>query len=113
MGATLKAMKRVGEIRERREVRHLEGRFAGKAARELAADKEELEKDIHLIRAPDSLLAGAVGGEEEEEEMEVEEEEEAAEEEEMVPEPKSAAKLRKQKVAAAQKEKAPKIKLRR
>ena len=65
MGATLKAMKRVGEIRERREVRHLEGRFAGKAARELAADKEELGKDIHLIRAPDSLLAGAVGGEEE------------------------------------------------
>ena len=115
MGATLKAMKRVGEIRERRSVRHLEGRFAGNAARELAADKDELEKDIHLIRAPASLLAGAVGGEEEEEEgMEAEEEEEELmEEEEMVPEPKSAAKLRKAKLAAAEKTKEPKAKLRR
>ena len=49
----------------------------GKAARELADARKELERDIHLVQAPDSLLTdksrrrhAIADGEEEEEEAE-------------------------------------------
>ena len=70
-------MKRVGEIREKRAERFWEGRMKGKAARELADARKELERDIHLVQAPDSLLTdksrrrhAIADGEEEEEEAE-------------------------------------------
>jgi hypothetical protein len=101
-------MKRVGEIRERRAERFWDERMKGKAGRELAKDKKELAEDIHLIRAPDSLLRGAAAQveDEEAEEMDADEadEEEEAMEEELVPEPR-AAKER------AAKERAPKLKV--
>ena len=73
-------MKRVGEIREKRAERFWEGRMKGKAARELADARKELERDIHLVQAPDSLLTdksrrrhALADGEEEEEEEEADE----------------------------------------
>lgn len=50
------AMKRVGEIREKRAERFWEERMKGKASRELADARKELDRDIHLVQAPDSLL---------------------------------------------------------
>ena len=92
----------MGEIRERRAERFWEGRMAGKAERELASDKKEVEDDIHLVRAPASLLKGYVAAEEGEA---MEEEEVAEEAEELVAEPKSADRRR-------EKVKTPKIRAR-
>mmetsp|Transcript_3105 Transcript_3105/g.11194 ORF Transcript_3105/g.11194 Transcript_3105/m.11194 type:complete len:178 (-) Transcript_3105:242-775(-) len=52
---TVKAIKRISEIREKRQARFHEKRMEGKAAKEHAAAKEELEKSISLIKAPESL----------------------------------------------------------
>lgn len=52
VGATLKAMKRISEIRHKRSVAHIEGRLKGKKSKETIAARKELERDIHLVRAP-------------------------------------------------------------
>lgn len=52
VGATLKAMKRIAEIRQKRSSKFIENRFKGKKAHEKAAARKELERDIHLVRVP-------------------------------------------------------------
>lgn len=69
VGTTLRVMKRVAEVRTAREAKHWEGRMAGKAARDLAADRAQLESQLHLVRAPASLLVGAAEAAEEAEAM--------------------------------------------
>lgn len=99
-------MKRVGEIREKRAERFWEGRMKGKAARELADARKELERDIHLVQAPDSLLTDksrrrhAIADADEEEEEQAEEMAVEEEPQEVVKAPakRSAAKAKAQKV---------------
>ena len=52
---TVKAMKRIKDIRVKRQDRFWEARMAGNKAAQRAADRKELEEDIHLVRAPESL----------------------------------------------------------
>lgn len=52
---TLKAMERVTEIRERRQAKHWEKRMKGKKGQEAREAAIELEKDIHLVKAPAAL----------------------------------------------------------
>ena len=66
-------MKRVTEVREARASKFWESRMKGKASRERAADKAQLENEIHLVRAPASLRVGAVAAEAEAEEAIAEE----------------------------------------
>ncbi len=96
-------MKRVADIREKRAERFWEERMKGKSARERAADRAQLEKELHLIQAPESLRAGAAREEEPEADMLEEEAPEMMEEEAtLVAAPKA---------KRAAKEKAPKIKV--
>jgi len=57
MHTTLKAMKRVSEIRERREKQFYENRMkeAGKKQQELKDAMRDLNENINLIEAPKSL----------------------------------------------------------
>ena len=50
--STLRAMKKVEEVRVRRAERFYENRMKGKEDERRRADKRELEQQIHLIRAP-------------------------------------------------------------
>ncbi|TIA86914.1 hypothetical protein E3P99_03520, partial [Wallemia hederae] len=49
VAATLKAMKRVGEIRKRREVAFWKNRMAANSQRRKLADKKEVSKSINLL----------------------------------------------------------------
>ena len=53
---TLRAMKRVEDIRTRRAERFHEMRMSGKEETSRGSDKRELEQQIHLIRAPTSVV---------------------------------------------------------
>lgn len=52
MAATLKAMKRVGEIRARREAKHIETRKKSKEGHVRRQERQELERGISLVKAP-------------------------------------------------------------
>jgi large subunit ribosomal protein L24e len=55
---TVKAMERISEIRVRRQERYYEKRMAKVKGQQVAADKQQLEKEIHLVKAPAALTAG-------------------------------------------------------
>lgn len=54
---TLKAIGKIEEIRSKRQERHYEKRMQKAKQQEKKAKKVQLEKEIHLIRAPASLTA--------------------------------------------------------
>lgn len=54
--STLRAMKKVEEVRVRRAERFYENRMKGKEDERRRADKRELEQQIHLIRAPGATV---------------------------------------------------------
>jgi large subunit ribosomal protein L24e len=56
---TVKAIERIGEIRQRRQERYYEKRMAKVKGQQVAADKQQLEKEIHLVKAPAALTAGS------------------------------------------------------
>eukprot|EP01123_Difflugia_compressa_P009118 TRINITY_DN292_c0_g1_i1.p1 TRINITY_DN292_c0_g1~~TRINITY_DN292_c0_g1_i1.p1 ORF type:complete len:165 (-),score=30.84 TRINITY_DN292_c0_g1_i1:3-497(-) len=56
MHATLKAMKRVAEVKERREKAFWENRMKGKAKQEKALALKDLNENIHLIEASPALI---------------------------------------------------------
>jgi hypothetical protein len=51
------AVERISEIRARRQERHYEKRMARVKASQVAADKQQLEREIHLVKAPAALRA--------------------------------------------------------
>jgi large subunit ribosomal protein L24e len=57
MKKTVQAIGRVTEIRAKRQERHWERRMAAAKGQELKATKASIDKEVHLIRAPASLLA--------------------------------------------------------
>jgi large subunit ribosomal protein L24e len=57
IGKTLKAIGKITEIRSRRQERHYEARMQRAKQLEKKAEKVQLEKEIHLIRAPASLIS--------------------------------------------------------
>ena len=59
VSTTIKAMKRVEEIKERRQKKFYEMRMAGKKQQEVKEGLAELEKNIDIIRAPESLRKAA------------------------------------------------------
>jgi large subunit ribosomal protein L24e len=52
---TVKAMKRIKEIRVQRQDRFWEARMAGNKERQRAADRKQLEEEIHLVKAPGAM----------------------------------------------------------
>lgn len=52
---TVRAVEKVSEIRKKRQDRHHERRMARARASQIAQDKQTLEQQIHLVRAPESL----------------------------------------------------------
>ena len=56
VATTVKAMKRIKEIRVARQDRFYEERMAGNKERQRAADRKQLEQEIHLVKAPGALL---------------------------------------------------------
>ena len=54
---TIKAMEKIGEIRTKRQERFYEKRMLRAKRMQKSNDKVELEKEIHLIKAPASLTA--------------------------------------------------------
>jgi large subunit ribosomal protein L24e len=55
---TLRAMKKVEEVRVRRAERFYENRMKGKVDERRRAEKRELEQQIHLVRAPGAQAKG-------------------------------------------------------
>lgn len=55
VATTVKAMKRIKEIRVARQDRFWEARMAGNKERQRAADRKQLEEEIHLVKAPGAL----------------------------------------------------------
>lgn len=53
---TVKAMKRVTDIRKRRQDAFYDARMRKAKMGEKAKLRKEIERDTHLVRAPDSLL---------------------------------------------------------
>lgn len=53
---TVKAMKRVTDIRKRRQDAFYDARMRKAKKGEKAMQRKEIERDIHLIRAPEALL---------------------------------------------------------
>ena len=51
-------MKRILEVREKRQKRFYEARMKGRAAHENAQARKEIEQNITLVQAPDSLRKG-------------------------------------------------------
>eukprot|EP00899_Mesostigma_viride_P025835 jgi/Mesvir1/6436/Mv19521-RA.1 len=51
MAATVSAMKKVAEVREKRQSRFYDNRMKGKKERELKAARSELERDITLVKS--------------------------------------------------------------
>ena len=52
-------MKRIGEIRQRREERHWEARMASARTDKIRQARRELVEDAHLLKAPARLRANA------------------------------------------------------
>jgi large subunit ribosomal protein L24e len=67
MKKTVQAIGRVTEIRAARQERHWEKRMAAAKGAELRATKASIGKEVHLIRAPEGLLAKQKGKVEKEE----------------------------------------------
>mmetsp|Transcript_1048 Transcript_1048/g.2182 ORF Transcript_1048/g.2182 Transcript_1048/m.2182 type:complete len:161 (+) Transcript_1048:55-537(+) len=59
VATTVKAMKRIKEIRVARQDRFWEARMAGSKERQRAADRKELEEEIHLVKAPGAMAKDA------------------------------------------------------
>ena len=59
--AAVQAIGRVTEIRAARQERHWEKRMAAAKGAELRATKASIGKEVHLIRAPEGLLAKQKG----------------------------------------------------
>ena len=55
VATTVKAMKRIKEIRVARQDRFWEARMAGNKERQRAADRKQLEEEIHLVKAPGAI----------------------------------------------------------
>ena len=58
MHATMNAMKRVSDIRARREARHIEARLRPGRERNEVKRREMLQEDRHLVEAPEAVNAG-------------------------------------------------------
>lgn len=56
---TLTAIKKIDKIRSRRQERFYETRMSKAKVNEKAASRKELEQQVHLVRAPESLLNDA------------------------------------------------------
>ena len=56
MFATLKAIQRISEIREKREKQFYENRMKGKKKQEIEKAKRDLETGVSLIEAPEALI---------------------------------------------------------
>lgn len=69
--STLRAMKKVEEVRVRRAERFYENRMKGKEDERRRADKRELEQQIHLIRAPGASAREGMEGESVKEKLKV------------------------------------------
>eukprot|EP00883_Tetradesmus_obliquus_P005024 jgi/Sobl393_1/15429/SZX65849.1 len=54
---TVKAIERISEIRVRRQERFYEKRMAKVKGQQVARDKQQLEQEIHLVKAPASLVS--------------------------------------------------------
>eukprot|EP00271_Cylindrocystis_brebissonii_P008990 TRINITY_DN23559_c0_g1_i1.p1 TRINITY_DN23559_c0_g1~~TRINITY_DN23559_c0_g1_i1.p1 ORF type:complete len:178 (-),score=41.28 TRINITY_DN23559_c0_g1_i1:646-1179(-) len=54
---TVKAMKRIGEIQEKRQAKFWEKRMAGKKAQEASEAVAELQQNIHMVKAPIAMIA--------------------------------------------------------
>lgn len=54
---TLKAIGKITDIRSKRQERHYERRMVKAKAQEKKAEKVQLEKEIHLIKAPAKLIS--------------------------------------------------------
>lgn len=52
---TIKAMERIEDIRVKRQGRFHDARMQRAKAQQVAADKVQLEKEIHLVKAPAAL----------------------------------------------------------
>ncbi|PNW80633.1 hypothetical protein CHLRE_07g325712v5 [Chlamydomonas reinhardtii] len=57
VGKTLKAIGKISEIRQKRQDRHYEKRMLKAKKQQLKADKLQLEKEVHLIKAPAGIRA--------------------------------------------------------
>lgn len=57
MKKTVKAIERISEIRQRRQERFYEKRMAKVKVQQAAQDKQQLEQEIHLVKAPASLVS--------------------------------------------------------
>mmetsp|Transcript_31091 Transcript_31091/g.88198 ORF Transcript_31091/g.88198 Transcript_31091/m.88198 type:complete len:163 (-) Transcript_31091:97-585(-) len=62
---TVRAMKKISEVREKRQERFWEARMARAKGTKVAADRKELEQQIHLIKAPAALRAEEVAAQKE------------------------------------------------
>lgn len=51
----MRAMKKISDVREKRQERFWEARMARAKGAKVAADRKELEKQIHLVKAPEAL----------------------------------------------------------
>lgn len=51
----MRAVERISEIRVRRQERYYEKRMASVKGQRAAQDKQQLEREIHLVKAPESL----------------------------------------------------------
>ncbi|KAI8463695.1 MAG: ribosomal protein L24e-domain-containing protein [Monoraphidium minutum] len=52
---TVRAVEKISEIRKKRQDRYHEKRMARAKAGQVAADKQQLEQQIHLIKAPEGI----------------------------------------------------------
>lgn len=59
VGKTLTAIKKIEKIRTRRQERFHEARMNKAKGAQKAADRKELEQQVHLVKAPESLLKDA------------------------------------------------------
>jgi large subunit ribosomal protein L24e len=57
VGKTLKAIEKITSIRQKRQDRHYEKRMDKAKKTQLKADKVQLEKEVHLIKAPEGVRA--------------------------------------------------------
>lgn len=58
---TVGAIKKITEVRQRRQDRFYEARMSKAKRQQTAAARAQLEQEIHLVRAPASLLAKEKG----------------------------------------------------
>uniref|UniRef100_A0A061SP81 Large subunit ribosomal protein L24e n=1 Tax=Tetraselmis sp. GSL018 TaxID=582737 RepID=A0A061SP81_9CHLO len=60
---TVRAMKKISEVRARRQERFWEARMARAKGAKVAAERKELEQQIHLIKAPGAAKAAEAASE--------------------------------------------------